>query len=425
MKQILKDILLENQNIDLPELISRKIVIPTNLNIIVSIIGARRSGKTYILYQLIKTLFAEGLAKEKILFLNFEDERLKLNSENLDHILQVYQELYPNINLKDVYFFFDEIQNVSGWEKFVRRVFDTKSRHLFITGSNSKLLSTEIATELRGRSITFTVYPLSFNEYLAFHNTKAILYPQQQKSKIIHHAENFLLDGGFPEPLFFDKKNRLRVLQQYFNVMIFQDIIERYKISNPEVLRFFIKKIFAGVTKPFSINKAYKDLKSLGYKISNKYLYEYLRHCQVVFLSQSVNKFDFSEIKQEKAEKKIYIIDNGLLSSIEFSVSKNSGKLLENAVAMEFLKAEATIFYFKKKRECDFIVQKETNYLAVQVAYTIENPKTLHRELEGLVEACQYLNTKEGVILTFDEEKELIYKDIQVKVIPFYKYFLH
>jgi len=424
MKTKLKKIILENQNSDFPSAIARNINIPLNFNIIISLIGARRSGKTYILYQKINELLKSGIKKEQILFLNFEDERLKLNTENLDQIIQAYTELYPEIDLKKTYFFFDEIQNVQGWEKFVRRIFDTKSRNIFITGSNSKLLSTEIATELRGRTITYTIFPLSLSEYLDFHKISKKLYPLKNKSKIIHYTQKFLTDGGFPETVFFDNKNRLKILQQYFNTMIFRDVVERYNISNIGTLKFFIKKIFAGVTKPFSVNKTYNDLKSLGYKVSNKYLYEYFDYCNTVFISQSVNKFDFSEIKQEKSDKKAYIIDNGLLSAIEFSVSENKGKLLENMVALEFLKAEKQIFYFKNNKECDFIVKNKNKYLPVQVSYEISENETKLRELKGLAEACKYLNVKTGIIITFDQEEELFFQDIKVNIIPVYKYFL-
>ncbi|MCF6185827.1 MAG: ATP-binding protein [Bacteroidales bacterium] len=424
MKAKLKEIILENQNKEFPVVISRNIEIPLNLNIIITLIGTRRSGKTYILYQKINELIKSGIKTEQILFLNFEDERLKLDTENLDQIIQAYTELFPEIDIKNTYFFFDEIQNVTGWEKFVRRIFDTKSRHVFITGSNSKLLSTEIATELRGRTITYTVYPLSLSEYLDFHKISKKLYPQKNKSKVIHYTQKFLTEGGFPETVFFDKQSRLKILQQYFNTMIFRDVVERYKISDVGTFKFFLKKIFAGVTKPFSINKAYSDLKSLGYKISNKYLYEYFDYCNTVFISQSINKFDFSEIKQEKSEKKIYVIDNGLLSAIEFSVSRNNGKLLENMVALEFMKAEKEIFYFKKNKECDFIVKDKNAFLPVQVSYEISNNDTKQRELKGLAEACKYLNLNKGIIITFDQEEELTYKDIDVSVIPVYKYFL-
>jgi len=424
MKTKLKEIILENQNYNFPSAIERNVDIPINLNVIISLIGARRSGKTYILYQKINKLLKSGIKKEQILFLNFEDERLRLNTENLDQIIQAYTELFPEIDIKNTYFFFDEIQNIAGWEKFVRRIFDTKSCHIFITGSNSKLLSTEIATELRGRTITYTIYPLSLSEYLDFHKISKKLYPQKNKSKVIHYTQKFLTEGGFPETIFFDKQNRLRILQQYFNTMIFRDIVERYNISNIGTFKFFIKKIFASITKPFSVNKTYNDLKSLGYKVSNKYLYEYFDYCNTVFISQSISKFDFSEIKQEKSDKKAYIIDNGLLSAIEFSVSENKGKLFENMVALEFMKAEKELFYFKNNKECDFIVKDKNEFLPVQVSYEINNNDTKLRELKGLVEACKYLNVNKGIIITFDNEEEFVYKNIEVTVVAFYRYFL-
>ncbi|MDD4148534.1 MAG: ATP-binding protein [Bacteroidales bacterium] len=424
MKEIIKNIILENQNIILPEIIERDLQIPVNNNIIISLIGSRRSGKTYLLYQTIKKLLETGVSNKNILFVNFEDERLNLKSENLDYIIQAYQELYPEIKIKDIYLFFDEIQNINGWEKFIRRIFDTKSRNIFITGSNSKLLSTEIATELRGRTITYTVFPLNFKEYLKFNNTEPLLYPQSNKSKIVHLAHKYLTDGSFPESLNFDSITKTRLLQQYFNVMIFRDIVERYNVSNIEALKFFIKKIFANITNPLSVNKIYKELKFLGYSISNKYLYEFSDYCNDIFLTQNINKFNFSEIKQEKSEKKAYVIDNGLISAIEFSVSQNLGKLLENLVAMEFLKNEKKIFYFKNNFECDFIVEDNQKYLPVQVCYAFYDNQTKERELRALNEACKYINVNTGIIITFDTEENLIYKEINIVIIPFYKYFL-
>lgn len=426
MKEIIKNIILENQNTPLPDVKRRTLQIPLHQNIIISLIGARRSGKTYLLYELINKLVEEKVSTKQILFINFEDERLQLRSENLDLILQAYQELYPNIELKNAYLFFDEIQNISGWEKFIRRIFDTKTRNIFITGSNAKLLSTEIATELRGRTISYTVFPLNFIEYLHFHNVKPQLFPQKNKSKIIHYAQKYITEGSFPEAINMELPVKKSLLQQYFNVMIFRDIVERYQIADVEILKFLIKKIFAGVTKPFSVNKAYRDLKSMGYRISNKYLYEYFEYCNAVFLSPYIYKFNFSEIKQHKSDKKAYIIDSGLLAAVEFSVSENAGKLLENMIALEFLKQEKIVTYFKEKYECDFIIQSANSLQAIQVCYTMASADTKERELRGLHEACIHLKIDTGIILTFDDPvEELIYKGITVKIIPFYNYFLN
>lgn len=425
MKNIIKSIILENQNTRLPVVIKRSLELPTDLKMIVSLIGSRRSGKTWLLYDVMNTLLTNGLEKEKILFINFEDERLVFDTGSLDLILQAYSELFPEIEIENTYFFFDEIQNVPGWQKFIRRVFDTKTRNLFITGSNSKFLSTEIATELRGRTISYRVFPLSFSEYLDFNHIEKTLYPQKNKSTIVHYAEKFLTQGGFPETVSMDSQTSLKLLQEYFNVMIFRDVVERYQVSNIDTLKFFIKKLFAGVTKPFSVNKAYNDLRSMGYKISNKYLYDYYNYCHDVFLCQSINRFDYSEIKQAKSEKKVYMIDTGLLSAIEFSMTANSGKLLENMVFLEFLKRGKEIFYFRDQHECDFIVKEANSLEAIQVTWDLHDEKTREREFKGLTEACKYLNTKQGIIISFDHEEEISYNDISVSIIPYYTYFLN
>ena len=424
MKDMLKSIIKELQVKKLPDINPRKLQIPVNLPLIVSLIGARRSGKTYLLYSVIKQLIESGISRKNIIYLNFEDERLILQTSDLDFILQSYYELYPDIKLEECYFLFDEIQNIEGWEKFVRRIFDTQSKNIFITGSNSKLLSTEIATSLRGRTVTYTVFPLCLNEYLQFKNIDIDLYHPQKKAKLINYTARFINNGGFPEVINFEDDIRLRVLQNYFNTMIYRDIIERYKVSDAVMLKYFIKKIYAGIGKPLSINKIYNDLRSMNYKVSNNYLYDFEDYCNTVFMGISVPKFHFSEIKQEKADKKVYSIDTGLLSAIEFSTSKNNGKLLENMVLLEFVKLGYNVFYFKEKYECDFIVKKENKLLPIQVSYFLENDKTKEREIRGLIEACNKINIKEGIIITFDQKEEFEQQGINIKVIPVYQYFL-
>jgi len=426
MKQLFKDIILENQEFSPNTGIKRQhMEIPVDSEIIISIIGARRSGKTFLLYQLIEELKKKGLSNENIVFINFEDERLSIRSEDLDGILQAYQELYPHIALNTVYFFFDEIQNFKGWERFVRRLYDTKSKNIFVTGSNSKLLSSEIATELRGRTVSYTLFPFNFNEFILANNGPDNINTSTNRAKILKLCKAYMFDGGFPETVRFNRSFKIKLLQEYFNVMIYRDIIERYSIANVEVLKFFIKKILASVTVPVSINKAYNDLRSMGYKVSNKYLYEYMNYCNAVFLTQSINKFDYSEIKQSKSDKKAYAIDNGLLSAIDYSVSDNHGKLMENMVAMELIKNKQQVYYYKDKYECDFIIQHQTRLTPIQVAYSIANSDTRKREIRGLLYACKSLEVSVGTIITFEEEEEFINEGITIAVIPFYKYFLN
>ncbi|MCF6183770.1 MAG: ATP-binding protein, partial [Bacteroidales bacterium] len=316
-------------------------------------------------------------------------------------------------------------QNTQGWEKFIRRIFDTISTNIYITGSNSKLLSTDIATELRGRTISYTVYPLNFKEFLNFNNIKPEFYGTEQKNKVLLYSKKFLELGGFPEIVKLSDDLKIKKLQDYFNSIIYKDLIERYDISNPAILKFFIKKIFNNVTKPLSVNKIYNELKSLGYKISNNVLYEYLEYIQATFTAVLVNKFSYSPIKQAKSEKKAYTIDCGFLTAIDYSFSENYGKLLENMIATEVLKAEKEIMFFKEKKECDFIIKDKKKLTPMQVCYSTENQSTKERELKGLYEACKFLNIKKGKIITFEEENTLIYKDVEVEIIPAYKFMIN
>ncbi len=424
MKDILKNIISNFHATNLKTSYHRKIKLPITSGIIVSVVGVRRSGKTFLLYETIKKLIDNGISKGNILYINFEDERLNLQQADLDIILQAYRELYPQQKLEDCYFFFDEIQNIKGWEKFIRRVFDTISTHIYITGSNSKLLSSEIATELRGRTISYTVYPLCFSEFLDFNQVNPNWYETKQKIKILSLCDHFLNYGGFPEIYNLDTELKIKKLQDYFNSIIYKDLIERYDISNPTILKFFIKKILEQITKPISVNKIHNDIKSMGYKISNNILYEYLDHIKATFTAIIINKFDFSEIKQEKSEKKAYSIDNGILTALDFSFSENKGKLLENMIALELLKHEKELTYYKNVVECDFIIKQKNKFLPIQISYSLQNADTKKREIKGLISACEFLKVKKGIIVTYEEEFSEKINDIEITIVPAYKFML-
>jgi len=424
MKNVLKTIIADFHATRLRSSLKRNTELPVGSGIIISVIGVRRSGKTFLLYETIKRIIEKGVQKRNIIYINFEDERLTLEKDQLDLILQAYQELYPRQSLAECYFFFDEIQNINGWEKFIRRIYDTVSKNIYITGSNSKLLSTEIATELRGRTISFTLYPLNFEEYLRFNKTGTEYSGTSQKIAILNHFKTFMIFGGFPELIDLDENLKIKKLQDYFNTIIYKDLIERYNISNPVILKFFLKRILSQVTKPVSINRIYNDLRSLGYKISNNILYEYSDYIRMSFTSVLIDKFEYSEIKQTKSEKKAYAIDNGILSAVDYSFSENHGKLLENLTALEILKSGKELMYFKDNLECDFIIRNKKSFSPVQVSYSIQDSDTDEREINGLLKACEYLKVKKGTIVTFEEEDNLKVKNYEIEVIPAWRFIL-
>ena len=222
-KEIIKSLIREFHHRPVPKYTVREIAIPLNMEKIITLMGARRSGKTFLLYQLIDQLLLEK-DKTDLIFLNFEDERLDLVAQEADLILQAYRELYPGRDMVSCYFFFDEIQNLPGWERFVRRLYDTVSTHIFLTGSNARLLSSEISTSLRGRSISYEIFPLSFREYLSFRGIIVDFYIPEAKGAIYNALESYLEFGGFPELVSIaDDEVRCRILQEYFDVMLFRD----------------------------------------------------------------------------------------------------------------------------------------------------------------------------------------------------------
>jgi len=422
MKDLIKTVIREFHTEELPALVERDLKLPLESGKIVSLVGPRRAGKTYLFYQHIGELLRRGVPKEKILYLNFEDERLDLTPQNLDLILQAYRELYPELELKRCYFFFDEVQNAEGWERFVRRLYDRISRNIFITGSNSKLLSQEIATSLRGRTLRYEVFTLGFREFLRFKgfdfDVKRDLYTPKKKAQLIRYFEEYILWGGFPEVVFLPKELKLKTLQEYFEVMLYRDIVERYQIRDTIVLKYFLKRLVENAGKILSVHKIYNELRSQGIKIGKDTLYKYLEYAENAYFVKLLKKHYRSIVKSELAEKKIYLIDPGFIRSIRFFRDEGKGTMLENTIFKELLLSGKEVVYFKGNKECDFVVNGK---LALQVSYELRDERTLKREVEGLKEACRYFGLSEGVIVTFDEKREIKAGGFKVRVVPAYE----
>jgi len=424
-KELLKTIIADSQERELPISWQRTLKIPVDSGKVVTLIGVRRSGKTYHIFNLMNQLKDAGVSSERLLYINFEDERLHLRSEDLDLILQAYRELYPTLSMADCYFFFDEIQEVEGWEKFVDRLYSSISRHVFVTGSNAKLLSKEIASALRGRPITFEVYPLSFQEFVNVVSPDTNFHSSAGKATVLNLFERFMQQGGFPEIVTQDENLRDKILQEYFNVMLFKDLVERYKITQVATLKYFCKRVIGASAGEFSVNKIYNELKSQGYKASKDSLYSYQENVEAIYLSRFINKYDESVVKAESSQKKAYVIDQGLGAALDFKLSKDRGRLLENTVALELFKQGKQIAYQQGSTECDFVaIEKGNVTFAMQVAMDLTDEQTRKRETKGLVQCCKAFGLQEGTILTFDQEDQFESDGIQIKVIPVWKYFL-
>ncbi len=423
-KEIIKEIIVDNQQMDLSLVRQRDSQVQTETGRIVSVTGIRRCGKTHLLMLAMKNLLDQKTERTRLVYINFEDERLSPETEDLDLILQAYAELYPENRLEDTFFFFDEIQNITNWEKFVRRLYDTISRRIFITGSNSTMLSSDIASSLRGRGQSLELFPLSFNEFLRFSGTERDFYSAKGKAAVINALRKYITWGGFPELLNTDIPQS--ILQDYFYVMLYKDIIERYSITNVAALKYYLNRLVVNTGKPTSVHKIYNELKSAGYRISKDSIYRFADHAEEAWFSFRLSRFDYSFINREQAEKKVYIIDNGFLNSLTWNFSGNWGTLLENAVFLHLRRKHGKeLFYYKADNECDFVVfDRDKPVDIIQVAYDIGNRETLERELSGLADAAKYFGLKRGKIVTFDTEQDPlpVSRGITAEIVPAYKW---
>ncbi len=403
----------------------RDLEVPLDAPKVVSVIGPRRAGKTWFLFSLIQQLQASTDIR-RIVYINFEDERLQFDAASLGLVLDAYQQLYPDQPLDQVYFFFDEIQDIAGWEKFVRRMVDTVSRHVFITGSSAKLLSREIATALRGRTLAYTLFPFSFREYLRIAGEKPDAVPKTTaaRNRIIAKFDRFLDNGGFPEVVSFDEPTRVKTLQSYFEIMLYRDIVERFGVRRPHLVKDFARRLVSGNAQVFSVHKYYRDLKSRQVRVTKDTLYGLADHFADACFVIAVPKHDPSEAKQAQALKKYYINDTGMVNACEFVPTEKAGRLLETLVLLELHKRDRTVSYFSETNECDFIVQERArvvNAIQVCLAITDENRR---RELAGLTAAMSRFGLKHGLIVTHRQEETIKTNTGTVRVVPAWKWSL-
>jgi predicted AAA+ superfamily ATPase len=424
-KDVFKSLILDFQEKDLSSVKERDIDIPIDLDKPISLVGVRRSGKTFILFSLIRKLI-KSVDKRNILYINFEDDRLyPLVLSDLNLLMETYFELFPGKKKEKIYLFLDEIQNVPNWELFVRRIQDTENCRIFITGSSAKLLSKELATVLRGRSIAYEVFPLSFGEYLEFKDIDRNNFSSFGLAKIKSAFDEYISRGGFPEVIDYDDDIYTRTLQEYLELIMYRDIIERFNIKNTHLLKILMKFCFTNVSRLISPNKLYNDFKSQGLKLSKNTIYEYLTYLEDAYGVFSIPIYGQSVGKEIRNPKKIYNVDTGFKRVMDYSFKKDIGHLYENIVFLELRRETKEIFYYKRKQEVDFCFKKEGKPNLINVSYTFETPSTRAREITGLMEAMDYFSLDEGLILTAEIEEEIKENDKIIKIVPLWKWLLY
>lgn len=368
-------------------------------------IGMRRTGKTSLMFQTIRQLLESGVPQQRILCLNFEDDRLlPCDHSQLANLLEEFYSIYPENHSQKCYIFLDEIQNVENWAIVIRRFFDSKSVKIYLTGTSSKLLSKEISTSLRGRSISTEVWPLSFAEYLLSQKVKTEYTSFGKKTLDVLHHEflTYLTIGGFPEVVNLKLDHRNKILQEYVDVVIFRDIIERYDITNTQLMKYMIKSLLNATASPFSVNKFFNDLKSQGMMIGKSTLYDYLAYIEDAYLCFLVPLFSESIRKVQTNPRKVYAIDPGLVNAYNFNLLSNLGRMFETLVYIQLRRQGCEVCYYltKDRYEIDFLVRTTANELKIyQAVWDVSDKQTMEREMRALEQANQELNVK-GVLVT-------------------------
>ena len=431
MIETLKSIILDSQEVELEAGVPRRLEIKTVPGKATVCIGVRRSGKSTFLFQMINRLLGGGVPRENILYLNFFDDRLhNLRRVGLGLITEAYYSLYPEKkNTETVYCFFDEIQAVDGWEPFVDRLMRTEMCEVYITGSSSQMLSKEIATQMRGRALTWELFPFSFREFLDYRQINVTGHLSTKKRLLVQKAfEQYWKTGGFPEVVGLDRHLRIKIHQEYFHAVLFRDLVERHNISHPRAVMDLAHRLIDNTASLYSVNRLTGYLKSIGHNAPKAAVSQYLEWFEDAYFLFTVRIFDASLARSKTNPKKIYCIDHALVPSVASGILVNVGHLLENLVFTALRRVTPDIHYCKTKGglEVDFIAQlQDRSRMLVQVCESMAEPQTRKREIAALREAMTEYGLKTATVVTRIEEDQIKIDAGLIAVVPAWRFLLN
>jgi hypothetical protein len=430
MIETIKSIILDFQEVRLETGVPRRIRIETVRGKAAVCIGVRRSGKSTYLFQIIQRLKDSGVPRENILYLNFFDDRLhNLRQNNLGLITEAYYSLYPEKkNAEIVYCFFDEIQAVPGWEPFVDRLMRTEKCEVYLAGSSAQMLSKEIATQMRGRALSWEMFPFSFREFLDWKGIDSASTLSTKKRLVVQKAfEEYWDTGGFPEVAGLSRDLQIKIHQEYFHAILFRDLVERHDVSHPKAVTDLAHWLADNTASLYSVNSLTRYLKSLGHKAPKSVVSNYLEWFEDAYFLFTVRIFDASLARSNTNPKKVYCVDHALVTSVSSGILVNSGHLLENLVFTALRRLHPKIYYYKTKtgREVDFIVPlRKRVRMLIQVCESLAEPQTRKREIAALAEAMTELNLKSGTIVTRGEDEQIDAGGGAINVVPIWRFLL-
>jgi hypothetical protein len=431
MDETIKTILYYWIEKDLPEIKERETDLQEYLDILPGkipvVTGFRRTGKTFVLYDLIRELLGR-YSKEELIYINFNDERIPRETRFLSDLIPTIRSTFD----KSIrYLFLDELQEMPEWSKWLRRINDNEDIRIFVTGSSSKVSSKEMPTELRGRGLEIELYPLSFREFLGFNGISAdlndIRYRENELAGIKRYLDKYLKYGGMPEVVLAPESLKIEILQDYYRTVVARDVVERYDIKNEEALKAMILLLIN--SSHYSVSKMNNTLRSLGHRIGKTTMMNYIGYLSSSYFLQPVEIFSTKVKDSMQYQRKPYFIDNGFITALSTKMGKDLGRKYENCVAVELMRRgfRDNLYYWKNDKgwEVDFVLRTDEGVKKlIQVSYDIDDMETKDREIRALYQASKELGCEDLTIINGNAESFENYSDIKIKVIPLWKFLL-
>jgi len=420
-EDILKQVLIEQKDLlELsPDYVDREIISEVSsmvgLKHIIVITGHRRAGKSVFLSQIIHKFYR----RDDVYYLNLDDERLTtLDIQDLNRVIEMFIRLFG----KKRVIFLDEIQNIGGWERFVSRLYN-EGYKIYITGSNARLLSSELATLLTGRYLDIEIYPFSFREFLSYKNinvNEEMLYKTEGRAELLNQLDSYLISGGFPEIV---QYKEMKILRKLFSDVITKDVIRRYNVRNVKTIEEIAMFLLSNSAKEFSYNRI-KNIYGLGSVHTAK---NYVKYLESSFMFFELPRFSHSLKEMHRKIKKVYVIDNGFIESVGFSSSMDTGRLYENLVFVELRRRQEDFYYYRDKsgKEVDFVIREGRKVKeCIQVSYEVEEERTFKRETGNLLKVMDEFKLRKGTLIAGHKEDKMEISGKTIEFIPLWKWLL-
>jgi predicted AAA+ superfamily ATPase len=401
----LKYVLREFADRSLPASHARELSLPTDSGKVIGLCGVRRCGKTFLFFDTIRRLVAAGVDRRRIVYLNFEDDRLQpVHPADFDFVLRCLRETFPEAVTGRLYLFLDEVQSAPGWERWVRRLCDTEDVSVFVTGSSSRVLTRDLSSALRGRSVTFEVFPLGFREFLTFRGLRHEAHDARSESRVRAAFEDYLRWGGFPEVVLAGRAMQPLILEEYASVMLHRDLVERHAIRNEGLMRAFLRHCFRNTATLLSVSKLHRDFQSLGYEVSKNTVFEYARMLEDAGLIFLLPRHEESVRKQARNPKKLHVVDTGLIGAFKAGSERDVGHKLETAVFLECRRRAREWHYHTGDGDLDLCDAEDR--LFINVCWNLADAATAEREGAAMVAGARLLPKARGVLLYHEHARD-------------------